>query len=222
MIKLAEDRNCECIALVTAMDRPLGRACGNALEIEEVIAAQRRRATRSHVAHVRAGCRDARARRRRDRPRCRASRIGEGHRHRARGGDVSADHRGAGRKPVGGGRPAAATGGRMRDLHAPRRGLVANVEPRAIGRGLTRLGGGRTRVDDGIDPTVGFVITARPGDWVAAATSLATISRAIGPASTPGRETLGGAIVIADEAEPPLPPISHRVTTAGVELYRSG
>ena len=36
-----------------------------------------------------------------------------------------------------------------------------------------------------------------------------------------GRETLAGAIVIADEAEPPLPLISHRVTTAGAELYRS-
>src|SRR5262249_23816026 len=39
MIKLAGDHGCPCIALVTAMDRPLGRACGNALEVEEAIAA---------------------------------------------------------------------------------------------------------------------------------------------------------------------------------------
>ena len=32
-------------------------------------------------------------------------------------------------------------------------------EPRAIGRGLTTLGGGRTRVDDIVEPSVGFVIT---------------------------------------------------------------
>src|SRR3954471_1519880 len=39
MIKLGADHGCPCIALVTAMDRPLGRACGNSLEVEEAIAA---------------------------------------------------------------------------------------------------------------------------------------------------------------------------------------
>src|SRR5678815_4918887 len=39
MIKLGADHACPCVALVTAMDRPLGRACGNALEVEEAILA---------------------------------------------------------------------------------------------------------------------------------------------------------------------------------------
>src|SRR3954470_21974047 len=39
MIELGTDHACPCVALVTAMDRPLGRACGNALEVEEAIAA---------------------------------------------------------------------------------------------------------------------------------------------------------------------------------------
>src|SRR5215210_3981287 len=41
MIELGADHDCPVVALLTAMDRPLGRACGNALEIEESIAALR-------------------------------------------------------------------------------------------------------------------------------------------------------------------------------------
>jgi pyrimidine-nucleoside phosphorylase len=37
MIDLGVDRGCAVVALITAMDRPLGRACGNALEVEEAI-----------------------------------------------------------------------------------------------------------------------------------------------------------------------------------------
>src|SRR3990170_3861329 len=41
MIGLGESRGCRTIALLTAMDRPLGIACGNALEVLEAIAGLR-------------------------------------------------------------------------------------------------------------------------------------------------------------------------------------
>jgi len=101
---------------------------------------------------------------------------------------------------------------------APRRGFVARVEPRAIGRGIIALGGGRTKIDDRIDPTVGFVITARPGDWVELGEPLATIFARDRAGVESGRQALRQAIVIADEADPPLPLVSHRVSSAGVEV----
>ena len=62
---------------------------------------------------------------------------------------------------------------------------------------------------------MGFVITARPGDWVEAGEPLATIFARDRAGISSGRGALRTAIVIADEAEPPLPLISHRVTSAG-------
>jgi pyrimidine-nucleoside phosphorylase len=41
MIELGADRGCPVVALTTAMDRPLGFACGNALEVKESIDALR-------------------------------------------------------------------------------------------------------------------------------------------------------------------------------------
>jgi pyrimidine-nucleoside phosphorylase len=37
MIALGETRGCPTVALLTAMDRPLGRACGHSLEVEEAL-----------------------------------------------------------------------------------------------------------------------------------------------------------------------------------------
>jgi thymidine phosphorylase len=102
---------------------------------------------------------------------------------------------------------------------APRDGVVARVEPRAIGRGITALGGQRTTVAEGIDASVGFVVTARPGDIVRAGEPLATVFAKDRDGVQAGVAALRASITIADEADPPLPLISHRVTEAGVERY---
>ncbi|MDF1504188.1 thymidine phosphorylase [Roseisolibacter sp. H3M3-2] len=220
MIALGADHGCPTVALITAMDRPLGRACGNALEVEESVLALRGEGpddlmtvtyalgaemlllggacdTReaAHAA-MRAVVADGRA----------AAKLAEI--VEAQGGNpgVVEDPAVLPQAPV------------TRVWRAPRAGVVARIEPRAVGRGIIDLGGGRRTVADAVDPAVGFVITARPGDRVAAGAPLATIHARDEAGVEAGRAALEAAVRIADEAPPPLPLVSHRVTASGVEV----
>jgi pyrimidine-nucleoside phosphorylase len=222
MIKLGADHDCPCVALVTAMDRPLGRACGNALEVEEAIHALRGEgppdlmeltyALGAEMLMLAEAVEDLDAARRQMEKAIGTGRAAERFQKiiEAQGGNPGVvDDPGV--------LPQAAE---CELFQAPRRGFVARVEPRTIGRGIIEMGGGRTRVEDLADPSVGFVITARPGDWVEAGEPLATIFARNRSGIASGRQTLRTAVLIAEEAEPPLPLISHRVTIAGVQLYR--
>jgi pyrimidine-nucleoside phosphorylase len=72
-------------------------------------------------------------------------------------------------------------------------------------------------MDDEVDPAVGFVITAKPGDFVDAGEPLASIYARDKAGVERGRATLRSAITIGDDAEPPLKLVSHRVSKAGLE-----
>ena len=72
-------------------------------------------------------------------------------------------------------------------------------------------------MEDKVDPSVGFVITAKPGNRVTKGQALATIhARSKGDLAL-GRSVLESALVIGGSAGPPLPLVSHRVTVRGVE-----
>jgi pyrimidine-nucleoside phosphorylase len=222
MIKLGADHGCRCVALVTAMDRPLGRACGNALEVEEAIAALHgegppdlMEVTYALGAEmlVLAGVTEEVDSARHELEKA----IGTGRAAERFQRIIEAQ----------GGNPAVVDdpsilpqAAECEIFAAPRRGFVARIEPKAIGRGINEMGG-RTRVDDKSDPAVGFVITARPGDWVETGEPMATIFARDRAGVGTGRHALRSAVVIADESEPPLPLISHRVTAEGAERYRT-
>jgi pyrimidine-nucleoside phosphorylase len=223
MIALGADHGCPTVALVTAMDRPLGRACGNALEVEESIAALKGEGPPDLMdvtyalgvemlllAHAAVDATEARA--------MLVEAIASGR---------AAEHfqkiiEAQGGNPAVLDDPAILPQAAECELFtAPRRGFVARIEPKAIGRGIIEMGGGRTKVDDVIAPGVGFVITARPGDWVEVGEPMATIFARDRAGIGSGRQALRSAVVVADEAEPPLPLVSHRVSAAGVEEYRT-
>jgi pyrimidine-nucleoside phosphorylase len=219
MIDLGAAHGCPVVALLTAMDRPLGHACGNALEVAEAIevlkgagpgdlievtmalgaamlvlggAASSQEAARTLMADAISSGRAL----------LKLEEIIS-----AQGGD-SRVVRDPGRLPR-----AAHT----ETFVAKREGVMQSVDPRAIGYGIIALGGGRRSMEDRIDPSVGFVITAKPGLRVAKDQSLATIHARSKEDLALGRSILEGAIVIGDSTVTPLPLLSHWVTARGVE-----
>jgi pyrimidine-nucleoside phosphorylase len=156
------------VAVISDMDRPLGRAVGNALEVIEAVETLRGggppdlRALALHeaasllvltgiVPDEDAGVRLA------------AETIASGAAFAkfqqvvaAQGGDPDAldDTSRLPHAPV------------VLTVAAPEAGFIADIEPLAVGTAAMRLGAGRERKDDTIDPAVGVVLYATLGDRV--------------------------------------------------------
>jgi pyrimidine-nucleoside phosphorylase len=220
MIALGAMHDCPVVALLTDMDSPLGVACGNANEVVESVNALkgggppdlrelvlRFGAEMLVLGGVTDDFGDARVRLERA--------ISNGkalEKFReivvAQGGDPAVCDDPA--LAV----PAAA----LREPYVSSRdGVVHRVEPRAVGKGITAMGGGRNKMADTIDPSVGFQILAKPGDRVTRGQPLAMILARDADCAAIGRAALDAAFVVGDGEVPRRPLISHRVTAAGVE-----
>jgi len=219
MIYLGQGHGCPVVALVTAMDRPLGRACGNALEVEEAIATLKGEgppdllevtlALGAEMLVLAGVARDVDSARSDLRGALSSGKALAKFRKivQRQGGDPSVLDD-----------PSKLPQAKECEIHASTRsGFVSRVAPRSIGRGIIELGGGRKVMSDAIDPSVGFVITVKPGDRVEKGEPLASIYARDAAGIDAGRAVLAEAIAVADEAEPPLKLVSHRISAAGVE-----
>jgi pyrimidine-nucleoside phosphorylase len=218
MIELGTDRGCPTVALLTAMDRPLGRACGNALEAEEAIMGLRGEGPEDlHDVTIALGVEMLVLAGEKDRAKAK---------QRLEGALKSGKAAEAFQKIIEaqGGNPACVDDPALLpqaqevEVHYARKaGTVLKVEPRTIGRAVVEMGGGRRQVEDAVDPTVGFVITARPGQKVHTSEPLASIFAKDPAGIELGRRALDAAIEIGDGKAAPLPLIASRVTARGVE-----
>jgi pyrimidine-nucleoside phosphorylase len=219
MIDLGAQHGCPVVALVTAMDRPLGCACGNALEVAEAIDVldgggppDLLEVTLALGAEM-----------------LMLARVSTS-REAARGALLGAISSGKARRKFE--QIIAAQGGDVRVLSERDRlpqakhraefeakwdGVVQSVEPRAVGYGVIALGGGRRNMEDRIDPSVGYVITANPGTRVTKGQSLATIHARTREDLEVGKLALEQAIVISEAEVHALPLVSHRIAASGVE-----
>jgi pyrimidine-nucleoside phosphorylase len=219
MIELGADRGCPVVALVTAMDRPLGNTCGNALEVREAIEFLNG-SPPADLAEVT---------------------YALGAEMLLLAGAVSSreDAHARMREAIGSGRAAnrfraiiAAQGGDPRvvddvsllpaapvevEYAASRTGVVQHVTPRSIGHGIVALGGGRRAMHDVIDPSVGFDILVKPNALVEAGDVIAIVHAADQAGAEIGRSILDEAIGIGDGSVQLLPLVSHRITEGSIE-----
>jgi pyrimidine-nucleoside phosphorylase len=217
MIGLGQAHGCPTVALLTAMDRPLGRACGNALEVEEAIEALRGEGPEDlmEVTYalgvemlllVGAARTPAAARQRLEES------VSSGQALQKLAEVIEAQGGNPAVLDDPSGLPQAAE---VEVFRAPRDGVVASVEPRRIGRAIIELGGGRRTIEDQVDPSVGFVIPAKPGDRVKAGEPLASVFARDRAGVAVGLAALGEAIAIKNTGKL-TPLITHRVTADGV------
>ncbi|MGH7507356.1 MAG: thymidine phosphorylase, partial [Longimicrobiales bacterium] len=221
MIGIGERYGRRVIALVTAMDRPLGWAIGNALEVEEAVLTLRGEgppdvrvitvALAAEMLIAAGATTDAADARNRAAAALDDGRALERMRQivQAQGGNpaVLDDPAVLPQAPV------------RRPVEADRTGIVDAMDVRALGRAAVELGAGRRSLDARIDPAVGFHLTVKPGDAVTAGERIGTVFAADTAAAEAGALAVRAAVSVGDRALEPLPLISRRITAHGVEAF---
>ena len=212
MVQIGGSHGVPTVALLTAMDSPLGREVGNASEIRESLDVLRGGGPPDLVEVTMAlgvemlltggvAADESEARDRLD------SAISSGRAMElfatvieAQGGDprVIEDD------------SIMARADRTHVLTADRDGVVTGCQARKVGVAAMRLGAGRERKEDSIDPGVGITVDAKPGDLVRAGESLATLRYRHPARLQEALRVLNGAFTIG-ESYSPAPLIIERI-----------
>jgi len=85
------------------------------------------------------------------------------------------------------------------EVTAARSGYLVRMDAELVGRASVALGAGRDRVEDSVDPAVGIMVNARPGDAISAGQSLLEVSYRDAAKLARALELIDRAIVIGDE-----------------------
>ena len=217
MVEIGARRGVPTVALLTAMDRPLGVALGNGLETAEAIACLRgggppdlrelvltEAAEMVCLADPAADAGDARTQVEGQLDSGAALEC-FGRLIEAQGGDrsiVDEPHR-------------LHTAPHRAEVRASKGGVVAAVAPRPLGDCIVRLGGGRVTIDQTIHPGVGFEVFARPGQELAKGELLGVAHARTRSDAELGARTLRACVATLESggSRAQLPLLVDRVTT---------
>jgi len=85
-------------------------------------------------------------------------------------------------------------------VESPRSGFITRIDTTEIGHAIAAIGGGRVRIEDVIDPTVGFVTEVKIGDRITHHDALGIVYSADQPAAREAAARIQAAYVIDDVA----------------------
>jgi pyrimidine-nucleoside phosphorylase len=98
------------------------------------------------------------------------------------------------------------------EVRAGADGWVAAIPARAVGELAGALGAGRARTGDAVDPAVGVELHVEVGDRVAPGDRLATVHAGSAGDAEPAARRLAALVVLGDQRPEPGPTILERVT----------
>jgi thymidine phosphorylase len=201
MVELGQAAGVRTSALLTRMDTPLGRAAGNALEVEESVATLRGAGPEDLVEVTLALAREmlALAGIQAD-P---AAALADG-RALARYQEMIAAQGGDPAAPL----PAAA---HTTVVSAAESGYLRGLDAFAVGVAAWRLGAGRARKEDAVSASAGVVCLAKPGDQVTAGQPVLELRTDEEARFGRALEALAGAISIGPRPPEPQPAVLERI-----------
>ena len=221
MVSIGEEAGRETVALITNMNRPLGHAIGNALEVIEVVETLRGHGPED-LAHeccalaaemLVLGERASTI----DEGRALAEQaIANGSAFRklceiiaAQGGDVGylEDTSRFGRDAI------------AHEVEAPCDGYLGAIDTTAVGTASVELGAGREKKDDPIDHLAGITLLKNRGDAVRAGEAVAVLHTADTERLSRALPTFQAALTFQENEPEPEPLLFARVTARGVERF---
>jgi pyrimidine-nucleoside phosphorylase len=96
-------------------------------------------------------------------------------------------------------------------VESPRAGFVTKVNTQEIGHAIAEAGGGRVRIEDRIDPTIGFLAETKIGDEVRSGDLIGTVYCADDARGQRAAARIRAAYEIGDEAPAELPALIKEV-----------
>ncbi len=212
MVEIGKSQGVRTRALLTSMDWPLGHVAGNALEVIECLETLKGRGPRelrdlslelaAHMVHLAGISNDLENARAKVRDTLSSGQALERFRQMVsnQGGDphVADDYK------------LLALAPKRHYVPAECAGFISEMKAEAIGRAAMRLGAGRDRIEDKVDPGVGVVLRARIGEHVKVGQ---TVVELIGRDDDRMREAaqLARGAVRIDDAPPRIPPLIREV-----------
>ncbi|HWN61726.1 MAG TPA: thymidine phosphorylase [Streptosporangiaceae bacterium] len=205
MVALGEEHGVKTRALLTTMDTPLGRAAGNAVEVQESVAALKGHGPPDLMEVTLALAREMLALAGIDEDP--AAAIADGRALtayqdmvRAQGGDPDA--------------PLPQAPYVRKALPAPADGWLTRLDALKVGTAAWRLGAGRARKEDPVSAAAGVICLAKPGDRVQKGQPLLELHADDENRFGPALAALGTAIQISEAPPPSVPLVIEHIGPA--------